>query len=603
MVKKILLILLTVILASACFTVTACKKTPTYTITFDTDGGSTVKEQKVEEGAKVSKPADPTRVGHEFENWYLANTQTPFDFDNTLVNQDMTIKAKWNVNQYSISFDTDGGNPLTIDTITKDFGSTVSQPNAPTKRGYTFRGWFEEGAEAPYVFNKIEARNVSLKAKWEVRKYSIIFDSDGGTKVETITKLFGEKVEKPADPIKEGYTFEGWYEATSLFAYTFNTIEAREVSLKAVWSINQYTINFNSNGGTSVKPITQDYGTTVLAPTNPTKTGYTFAGWYEDGKTNAYAFNKIEARNVSLKAKWIANQYSITFDSDGGTPVGKITQNFGTSVVAPANPTKPGFNFLGWFESGNTSAYVFNTIEARNIALKARWGETQEYSIIFDSDGGSPVETIIKRAGLSISAPTSPTKTGYTFDGWFEDGNTNSYLFNTMEERNIVLKAKWKINQYSITFNSNGGSVVDKITQNYNTTVAKPADPTRDGYVFLGWFEDGKETAYEFNRVEARNVILIAKWGELSGVITLDKNLEGQEAIGFTEGTISPYIGQEIVLPELRVVFGYKFLGWKNLKTNQMLEKVDGEYKITHNGTDVTYQAQWQKTSLDSDII
>ena len=356
-----------------------------------------------------------------------------------------------------------------------------------------------------------------------------------------------------------------------MFAYTFNTIEAREVSLKAVWSINQYTINFNSNGGTSVKPITQDYGTTVLAPTNPTKTGYTFAGWYEDGKTNAYAFNKIEARNVSLKAKWIANQYSITFDSDGGTPVGKITQNFGTSVVAPANPTKPGFNFLGWFESGNTSAYVFNTIEARNIALKARWGETQEYSIIFDSDGGSPVETIIKRAGLSISAPTSPTKTGYTFDGWFEDGNTNSYLFNTMEERNIVLKAKWKINQYSITFNSNGGSVVDKITQNYNTTVAKPADPTRDGYVFLGWFEDGKETAYEFNRVEARNVILIAKWGELSGVITLDKNLEGQEAIGFTEGTISPYIGQEIVLPELRVVFGYKFLGWKNLKTNQML--------------------------------
>ncbi len=603
MVKKILLILLSVVLVVACFTMTACKETPTYTITFDVDGGSAVSTQKVEKGEKASKPVDPTKVGYEFDNWYLGEEQTPFDFENTSINKSITLKAKWNINQYSITFDSDGGTP--VDTITQDYDTAVSASVTTTKTGYEFLGWFEEGSTDAYVFTTIEARNVELKAKWNINQYSITFDSDGGTPVDTITQDYDTAVSAPTNPTKTGYIFTGWYE-DSVIPYEFNRIEARNVSLKAGWDLDEYSISFDTDGGLpTIDTITQDYGTSVVAPAQPSKTGYTFIGWFEEGSNDAYVFTTIEARNVELKAKWEINQYSISFDTDGGLPtIDTLIQNYGTSVVAPEQPTKPGFNFLGWFEEGSNVAYVFNTIEARNVELKAKWGETQEYSITFNSDGGSPVATIIDNAGMPVSAPANPTKTGYTFVGWFEDGETSAYVFNVIEERNVALTAKWDINQYSITFDTDGGepATIDTITQDYDTEILAPANPTRDGYVFLGWFEEDSSVAYAFNRIEARNVELKAKWGEIRGIIILDKNMDGQFVGGFTQDKLTPYITQEITLPEI-TCFGYKFLGWKNKSTGEMLEKVDGEYKIIHDGNDVEYQAQWEKIYQGSDTV
>ena len=203
---------------------------------------------------------------------------------------------------------------------------------------------------------------------------------------------------------------------------------------------------------------------------------------------------------------------------------------------------------------------------------------------------------------MPVTAPAEPTKTGYTFVGWFENGSQTAYTFVEIEERNVELKAKWNINQYSISFDSDGGSDVDDITQDYNTLVTAPADPTKTGFVFLGWYETESDVPYEFNLIESRNVELKAKWAEIRGVVMLDKNLHGLQVDGFTQGTLNPYIGQEIILPELSC-WGYKFLGWKNLTTNQMVEIQDGEYKLVHDGNDVTYQAQWEKTSIDSDIV
>jgi len=236
------------------------------------------------------------------------------------------------------------------------------------------------------------------------------------------------------------------------------------------------------------------------------------------------------------------------------------------------------------------------------VSLKARWSEREKYSINFNSDGGSAVATITEKAGMPVTAPTNPTKTGYSFAGWFEDGSNVEYVFDTIEERIVNLKAKWDVNQYSIIFDTDGGSAIETITQDYQSTVTAPADPTKTGHVFLGWYEDGNETAYEFNVIEARNVTLKAKWAEIRGVITLDKGLQGLNVTGLTQSHITPYVGQEVALPELEC-WGYKFLGWKNLTTKQTLEKVDGEYKIVHDGNDVTYQAQWEKISVDSDIV
>ena len=139
MAKKILLIFLTVMLATACFTMTACKEPTIYTVAFDTDGGTIVEEQKVKDGDKAIKPLDPTKEGYKFDKWYL-NDGTYFDFENTVIKQNITLKASWVLNQYSISFDSDGG--TIVQTITDYFGAEVIVPENPTKQGYKFLGWF-----------------------------------------------------------------------------------------------------------------------------------------------------------------------------------------------------------------------------------------------------------------------------------------------------------------------------------------------------------------------------------------------------------------------------------------------------------------------------
>ena len=132
--------------------------------------------------------------------------------------------------------------------------------------------------------------------------------------------------------------------------YTFTTMAAQNATLYAKWTINQYTISFDSNDGSSVIAITQDYNTIVTAPSAPTRTGYSFAGWYSDaGLTSAYTFTSMPAEDTTLYAKWIINQYTISFNSNGGTSVTAITQDYNTSVSAPTAPTRTGYTFAGWY--------------------------------------------------------------------------------------------------------------------------------------------------------------------------------------------------------------------------------------------------------------
>ena len=150
---------------------------------------------------------------------------------------------------------------------------------------------------------------------------------------------------------------------------------SQATTLYAKWTINQYTITFDSNDGTAVNPITQDFGTTVSAPTNPTRTGYTFAGWFSDeALTTAYSFTTMPSQATTLYAKWTINQYTITFDSNDGTSVTAITQDFDTAVSAPTNPTRTGYTFAGWFsDEALTTAYSFTTMPSQATTLYAKW--------------------------------------------------------------------------------------------------------------------------------------------------------------------------------------------------------------------------------------
>jgi uncharacterized repeat protein (TIGR02543 family) len=291
-------------------------------------------------------------------------------------------------------------------------------------------------------------------------------------------------------------------------------------------------MNFVSNQGTAVNAITAQPGTAVSAPTNPTRNGYSFAGWFSDeALTTSYTFTTMPSEAITLYAKWTINQYTITFDSNEGTSVTAITQDFDTAVSAPTNPTRTGYTFAGWFsDEALTTAYSFTTMPSQSITLYAKWTISQ-YSINFNSTGGSAVDRITQDFGTSVSAPTNPTWTGYTFTGWLTFPSLTPYTFTTMPSQNITLYADWTINQYTITFVSNLGTSVTAITQDFDTAVSAPTNPTRTGYTFAGWFSDeALTTAYSFTTMPSQATTLYAKWNPNSYSISYSyKTTETEE--------------------------------------------------------------------------
>ena len=353
-----------------------------------------------------------------------------------------------------------------------------------TRAGYTQVGWSTvDGGEKVYGFEDVYTQNeaLTLYPVWNTNKYTITFDTNGGSEIAPITQDYGTEITAPDNPTRKGYTFKGWDKEIP------KTMPAENITVKAQWEINQYTITFDTNGGSEIAPITQDYGTEIAAPANPTRKGYTFKGWDKEiPKT-------MPAENMTVKAQWEINQYTITFDTNGGSEIAPITQDYGTEITAPDNPTRKGYTFKGWDKE------IPKTMPAENITVKAQW-EINQYTITFDTNGGSEIAPITQDYGTEITAPDNPTRKGYTFKGWDKE------IPKTMPAENITVKAQWEINQYTITFDTNGGSEIAPITQDYGTKITAPDNPTRKGYTFRGWDKEIPET------MPAENITITARW-------------------------------------------------------------------------------------------
>ena len=232
-----------------------------------------------------------------------------------------------------------------------------------TRAGYTQVGWSTvDGGEKVYGFEDVYTQNeaLTLYPVWNTNKYTITFDTNGGSDIAPITQDYGTEITAPDNPTRKGYTFKGWDKEIP------ETMPAENITVKAQWKINQYTIAFDTNGGSEVAPITQDYGTEITAPDNPTRKGYTFKGWDKEIPET------MPAENITVKAQWKINQYTIAFDTNGGSEVAPITQDYGTEITAPDNPTRKGYTFKGWDKE------IPETMPAENITITARWKDTEK---------------------------------------------------------------------------------------------------------------------------------------------------------------------------------------------------------------------------------
>ena len=269
------------------------------------------------------------------------------------------LTVQWTAPTYAVTLNTNGGtiNNGNVTGYTYGVGATLPAADDMTYTGHTFKGWYDNenltGSPVTAI-GGAETGNKEYWAKWEINQYTVTVKPENGKADITITQDYGTPITAPT-LTREGYTFKGWDKEIP------ETMPAENITVKAQWEINQYTIAFDTNGGSEIAPITQDYGTEITAPDNPTRKGYAFKGWDKEIPET------MPAENITVKAQWEINQYTITFDTNGGSEIAPITQDYGTEITAPDNPTRKGYTFKGWDKE------IPETMPSENMTVKAQW--------------------------------------------------------------------------------------------------------------------------------------------------------------------------------------------------------------------------------------
>ena len=378
-------------------------------------------------GSEFTAPASDglTRPDGDTDNYFmwLDGNGNSYEPGGSVPSDVTELTVQWTAPTYAVTLNTNGGtiNNGNVTGYTYGVGATLPAADDMTYTGHTFKGWYDNenltGSPVTAI-GGAETGNKEYWAKWEINQYTVTVKPENGKADIIITQDYGTPITAPT-LTREGYTFKGWDKEIP------ETMPAGNITVKAQWEINQYTIAFDTNGGSEIAPITQDYGTEITAPDKPTRKGYTFKGWDKEIPET------MPAENITVKAQWEINQYTITFDTNGGSEIAPITQDYGTEITAPDNPTRKGYTFKGWDKE------IPETMPAENITVKAQW-EINQYTIAFDTNGGSEIAPITQDYGTEITAPDNPTRKGYTFKGWDKE------IPKTMPAENITITARWK---------------------------------------------------------------------------------------------------------------------------------------------------------------
>ncbi|MCQ2412232.1 MAG: InlB B-repeat-containing protein [Sphaerochaetaceae bacterium] len=288
------------------------------TVTFDMKGhGTQVESISVPHGSKLTAPEAPTEVGYTFRGWSKVSAYDSFwEFDTEVVTSSLTLYASWTINRYTVTFNMKGHGSL-ISPVSKNYGSTVELPTAPTATGYTFGGWFTdadctEGNE--WTGEAFLAANKTVYAKWSPVLYTVTFNMEGhGTQIDAVQVPYGESVSPLPRPTETGYTFRGWFPTENFVAgyggWGSTSTVRGDTTLYAWWEVNHYKVTFNMHGhGTAIATINADYGSKLDPIADPSDADYLFDGWYLDSDyTQPWVWSFEDdtvVGNMTIHAKW-----------------------------------------------------------------------------------------------------------------------------------------------------------------------------------------------------------------------------------------------------------------------------------------------------------
>jgi uncharacterized repeat protein (TIGR02543 family) len=502
-----------------------------YTFTYDgnnSDGGTVPTEtsKQITQTATVkANTGSLTRAGYTFVGW---NTQSNGGGTNylsgalfTVQSSNVTLYAKWSANSYTITYNSNGGtgsaqrssSNVSTDTYTTG-GSSVALPGAGSleRAGYTFDGWNTSAAgsgtnrAAGDTYTTVS--DVIFYAKWNAVTYSITYNgntSDGGTTPTTGGYTTGQA--SPYSVVANTFTktsnvFGGWNTASNGTGTSYSpgaTITTlANIVLYATW-IPQFTLHYAINGGTVSSgslPADQLYNTgTSVGPifSSVSRTGYTFGGWTNGSTTIAGGGNFTILADSVLTAKWTPIDYTISYDSDGGTtPPNSFTKQIGQSFEVGSAVTKPGYNFTGW-KAGSSTVGAGATVVtgSSNISYTAQW-VARVYRISYDWNGGrgtavSDVDYTFGTSAITLPLVGDRVKDGYNFAGWAESANGSALGLTYTPSQTRTLYALWTLGNFTVTYDAGRGTVVNSTVavQNGGSTVLPL--PTRANFVFNGW--------------------------------------------------------------------------------------------------------------------
>ena len=415
------------------------------------------------------------------------------------------LTAQWTAPTYAVTLNTNGGtiNSGNVTSYTYGVGATLPTAGDMTYTGHTFVGWYDNenltGSPVTAI-GGTETGNKEYWAKWEANAYTVTLNTNGGTinsgNVTEYTYGVGATLPTAGDMTYTGHTFVGWYDNENLTGSPVTAISNTETGNKeywAKWEANTYTVTLNTNGGTinsgNVTGYTYGVGATLPTADDMTYTGHTFVGWYDNENLTGdpvTAIGGTEMGNKEYWAKWEINQYTITVKPENGKADITITQDYGTPITAPADPTREGYTFAGWDKA------IPATMPAENLTITAHWS-LDTYSITYNLDGGTasgnPDFYTVESSTITLNPPT---RTGYTFIGWSgtdlsgSDNLTVTIPAGSIGNRSYI--AHWSLNTYSITYDLDGGTALGNPDfYTVESSAITLNEPTKAGYVFTGW--------------------------------------------------------------------------------------------------------------------
>lgn len=553
----------------------------TYTITFDSQGGTPVEEQKLFSGQCITEPEVPKKAGYQFLGWSTCADYLSYFWFGERIYSDRTLYAIWKKNTCTVTFNTDGGTSVATQEVMH--GYSVEKPETPTKEGCEFKYWYKEG-ELGRAFDfstPVYDDEITLCARWydPTQPLMVVFESNGGTSVETQQVLYGENAVKPETPTKEGYEFLYWASDESLcYEYYFDSEDAKitnDIVLYACWYKTSYADSYESYYSVAFDENYEGSSCTYRTyykgihntikwsdiPT-PVRAGYVFGGWY---RTKNPVFNGNQPNlegiavyeDMNFYALWISDDttynikiYDVFYDESDIFERRVLREDRDVRIneqyVYRALEIE-GYRSEGFFAYYNVRDFKDTSYDFKYYKVDSRYPDIIRFFVDgrhYETHGLEEYTDELEMGGnrwVAVDPPEiNPEKSGYIFKGWksegyfFEaklvDGEMQSYVKDELidfdnyyvekTEGPYTVYAEWEEkNTCTVTFDTKGGTPVEPQEVEPNGKATEPAAPVKDGFAFEYWYRDTDGESVPFNfesTIITEDITLCALWTEVS---------------------------------------------------------------------------------------